>query len=143
MAWIFKKNQFSPILAALAVIIGLLLVVILGFTVYYLFSKNAEEAEEKERIDQATYQAVFLANDQIYFGKLKGIDSQYLILDDVYYVKLEDENATSGRLVKLGIIEPHGPRDQMIINQEHILFWENLKPDSSIVQTIRNLKLNQ
>lgn len=140
MAWIFKKNQFSQIFAALAVIIGLLLIIILGFAVYSLFSENTEEAE---RIDKATYQAVFLANDQIYFGKLKGIDSQYPILDDVYYVKLEDEKATSGRLVKLGIIEPHGPRDQMIINREHILFWENLKPDSSIVQTIRNLKLNQ
>ncbi|MEK7659257.1 MAG: hypothetical protein AAB338_01215 [Patescibacteria group bacterium] len=142
MPWIFKKNQFSKILAAVAVIIGLLLAIILGFAVYSLFSKNAEE-EETERIDRATYQAVFLANDQIYFGKLRGIGSHYPILDDVYYVKLEDEKATSGRLVKLGIIEPHGPRDQMIINQEHILFWENLKPDSSIVQTIRNLKLNQ
>lgn len=140
MGWILKKNQFSQIFAALAIIIGLLLTIILGFAVYSLFSKNAEETK---RIDQATYQAVFLSDDQIYFGKLRGIDSPYPILDDVYYVKLEDENAISGRLVKLGIIEPHGPRDQMIINREHILFWENLKPDSSIVQTIRNLKINQ
>lgn len=140
MVWIFKKNQFSKIFAGLAVIIGLLLIIILGFAAYSLFSKDAEETE---RIDQTTYQAVFLGNDQIYFGKLKDIDSPYPILDDVYYVKLEDEKATSGRLVKLGLIEPHGPRDQMIINREHILFWENLKQDSSIVQTIRNLKLNQ
>lgn len=140
MTWIFKKNQFSQIFAVLAVIIGLLLIITLGFTAYSLFSKNTEEAE---RVDQSTYQAVFLEGGQIYFGKLRGIDSQYPILDDIYYVKLEDEEATSGRLVKLGIIEPHGPRDQMIINREYILFWENLKPDSSIIQTIRNLKLNQ
>lgn len=140
MAWLLKKNQSSQILTGLAFIIGALLVIVLGFKVYLLALKDAGE---KERIDQTTYQAVFLANDQIYFGKLKGIDSPYPILDDVYYVKLEDEKATSGRLVKLGIVEPHGPKDQMIINREHILFWENLKQDSSIVQTIRNSKLNQ
>ena len=140
MAWTLKKYQFSQIFAALAVIIGLLLVIILGSAVYSLFSKNAGEAE---KIDQTTYQAVFLEGGQIYFGKLRGIDSQYPVLDDVYYVKLEDEKATSGRLVKLGTIEPHGPKDQMILNRDHILFWENLKPDSQVVQTIRNLKLNQ
>lgn len=140
MAWIFKKNQFSETFAAAAVIIGLLLVIILGFAVYSLFSKNADETE---RIDRTTYQAVFLEGNQIYFGKLRDIDSQYPILEDVYYVKLEDEKATSGRLVKLGIIEPHGPKDQMILNRNYILFWENLKQDSKIIQTIRSLKSNQ
>jgi len=140
MAWTLKKNQFPQVFAGLAVIIGLLLAIILGFAAYSLFSKNAEEAE---KIDQTTYQAVFLANNQIYFGKLRNIDSLFPVLDDVYYVKLEDENATSGRLVKLGIIEPHGPKDQMIINRDHILFWENLKDDSQVIQTIRSLKLNQ
>jgi len=140
MAWTFKKYQFSQIFAALAVIIGLLLVIILGFAVYSLLSKNAGEAE---KIDQTTYQAVFLEGGQIYFGKLRDIDSPYPVLDDVYYVKLENEKAASGRLVKLGIIEPHGPKDQMILNRNHILFWENLKPDSQVVQTIRNLKINQ
>ena len=140
MSWIFKKNQFSEIFAALAVIIGLLLVIILGFGVYSLFSKNSEKTE---RIDSATYQAVFLEGSQIYFGKLRDIDSQYPILEEVYYVKLEGEDIASGRLVKLGDIEPHGPQHQMIINRDHILFLENLKPDSQIVQTIISSKLRQ
>ncbi|TSC90619.1 MAG: Uncharacterized protein G01um10142_366 [Parcubacteria group bacterium Gr01-1014_2] len=139
MAQTLKKYQFS-VLTVLAVIIGLLLVVILGFTVYSLFSKNTEETE---KIEQATYQAVFLADKQIYFGKLRDIDSPYPVLDDVYYVRLEGEDETLGRLVKLGEGEPHGPKNQMIINRDHILFWENLKDDSQVVQTIRNLKLNQ
>lgn len=141
MAWLLKKNQSSQILAGLAFIIGVLLIVALGFKAYWLLSKGA--AEVRERIKQATYQAVFLDDKQIYFGKLRDIDSQYPILDDVYYVKLESEDAASGRLVKLGQEEPHNPYDQMIINRDHILFWENLKDDSQVIQTIRNLKLNQ
>jgi hypothetical protein len=140
MAWIFKKNQSSRILAGLAFIVGMLLAIVLGFKVYLLVLRGIEE---KERIDQTTYQAVFLRDNQIYFGRLKDIDSRYPILEEVYYVRLESEDIASGRLVKLGQTEPHDPQDQMIINRDHILFWENLKPDSQIVQTIRNLKLNQ
>ena len=114
--------------------------IILGFKVYSPFF---EISDEEERIDSATYQAIFLGNDQIYFGKLKNIDSQYPILDEVYYIRLEGEGATSGQLVKLGETEPHGPQNQMILNRDHILFWENLRNDSRIVQTIRSLKLNQ
>lgn len=140
MVWALKKNQ-SSVVAGTVVLAGLLLIAVLGFKIYWL--AVSKSAEGKERIDPATYQAVFLADKQIYFGKLRGIDSQYLILDDVYYVKLEDEEATSGRLVKLGTMEPHGPKDQMIINRDHILFWENLKPESRVIQTIQNLKLTQ
>lgn len=140
MSWLLKKNQSSSILAGLAVIVGLLLIVALGFKAYWLLSKGAEV---RERIDQTTYQAVFLENNQIYFGKLKDIESQYPILEEVYYVRLEGEDIASGRLIKLGETEPHSPQNQMILNRDHILFWENLKPDSQIVQTIRNLKLNQ
>ena|SRR3989344_2344425 len=140
MSWIFKKNQLSQVLTGLIFILGTLLVIVLGFKAYSLVLKGSGE---KERIDQTIYQAVFLEGNQIYFGKLRDIDSRYPILDEVYYVKLEGEDATSGRLVKLGETEPHGPQDQMVINRDHILFWENLKDDSQVVQTIRSLKLNQ
>ncbi len=140
MAWILRKNQLFQILQWIVLITGLLLIIILGFKVYSLFFKDRAVSG---LIDQTTYQAVFLENDQIYFGKLKNVESQYPILEDVYYVRLEGENATSGRLVELGETEPHGPQNSMTLNRDHILFWENLKADSQVVQTIHNLKLNQ
>ena len=140
MAWILKKNQLPQVFVALGVVVGLLLVIILGFAVYSLLFKNAKETE---RIDQTTYQAVFLVDKQIYFGKLSGIDSPFLLLNDVYYILVENDDPSTGRLVKLGQNEPHNPADQMIINRDHILFWENLKPDSRVIQTINSLKLNR
>lgn len=89
-------------------------------------------------IDSDTYQAVFLTNDQIYFGRLKNISSDYLILSDVYYVKINKDGA--GQLVKLGIGEPHGPKNEMIINQDQILFWENMRFDSQVVKTIQTMQ---
>ena len=139
MSWLSKKDQ-SSVVAVIASAAGLLLIVVLGLKIYWLAVKSGEE---EKRIDPTTYQAVFLADEQIYFGKLKDIDSSYPVLEDVYYIMLENNDPNSGRLVKLGQEEPHSPYDQMIINRDHILFWENLKPDSRVIQTIRNLKLNQ
>lgn len=95
-----------------------------------------EHYDKQSFIDPNTYQAVFLANDQIYFGQLKNISSDYLLLKDVYYVKVGDDGA--GKLIKLGASEAHGPKDEMIINQDQIMFWENLKFDSPVVRGIQN-----
>jgi len=94
--------------------------------------------DKSDFIDSNTYQAMFLTNDQTYFGHLKNISSEYLILSDVYYVKISDSGA--GQLVKLGVGEPHGPQDKMIINQDQVLFWENLKFDSPVVKTIQSVE---
>src|SRR3989338_10270092 len=74
--------------------------------------------DKNDFIDSDAYQAVFLMNDQIYFGRLKNISSDYLILSDVYYVKIDQSGA--GQLVKLGTGEPHGPKDEMIVNQDQV-----------------------
>ena len=63
------------------------------------------------------------------------------MLSDVYYVKINEGG--TGQLVKLGAGEPHSPKDEMIINQDHILFWENLKVDSPVVKTIQNMQLQK
>src|SRR3989338_3914813 len=94
--------------------------------------------DKKDFIDAGAYQAVFLTNGQIYFGHLKNISSDYLILSDVYYVKIDQSGA--GQLVKLGAGEPHGPKDEMIINQDQVLFWENMRFDSQVVKTIQSIQ---
>ncbi len=94
--------------------------------------------EQKDFIDADAYQAVFLANDQIYFGRLKNVNSDYLLLKDVYYVKVGESG--SGQLIKLGASEPHGPKDEMIINKDQVMFWENLRFDSPVVKGIQNKK---
>lgn len=117
----------------LAIAIGALLVVFLAN------QANLIATARNDLIDKSSYQAVFLSNDQIYFGHLKNPGSDYLILTDVYYVKVNESGA--GQLVKLGQIEPHGPKDEMTINREHILFWENMRPDSPVVKTIQSMQL--
>ena len=128
------RLKHVPIITAVS------LAVIALVSIFFLKSFFKYDSYNKQDfIDHSAYQAVFLTNDQIYFGHLKNISSDYLILSDVYYVKISDGGA--GQLVKLGVNEPHGPKEQMIINRDHVLYWENLKANSQVVETIKKIQL--
>ena len=94
------------------------------------------------------WQAVFLTNNQVYFGHLKGLDREYVLLKDIYYLRVaEPLQGAAGQqptlnLVKLGA-ELHGPQDAMYIPKDQIRFWENLKDDSQVVQAIKNFAAQQ
>jgi len=94
-------------------------------------------------IKGSQYQAVFLSDGQIYFGKLTGIGDEYATLEDIYYLQVQQEvqpdttaqPQTQISLAKLGN-ELHGPEDEMFINVDQILFWENLKDDGQVAEAI-------
>ncbi len=97
------------------------------------------------RVDNDKWQAVFLSNNQVYFGKLKNSDTNYVALSNVYYLRtateLEQAQGASSNLnlIKLGG-EVHGPEDTIYIPKASVLFWENMKDSSRVVQTIINAK---
>lgn len=130
-----SKHALIIIVASLTVLVVMAGVIgIFYLTNFFKYSRY----DKHDFIDSAAYQAVFMANDQIYFGHLKNISSDYLMLVDVYYVKINESGA--GQLVKLGQGEPHSPQDKMIINQDQVLYWENLKLNSPVVETIKKMK---
>lgn len=94
------------------------------------------------------YQAVFLSNGQVYFGKLYRAGNQYAVLRDIYYLQVTqppqpiqpgETPPANVNVVKLGG-ELHGPEDEMRINRDHILFVEDLKNDSRVLTAIDQLK---
>lgn len=102
-------------------------------------------------IQRDKYQAVFLTNGQVYFGKLGNTGGEYMQLSDVYYLQVDQnvqgtgegeqaEEATDEKsnvsLAKLGG-ELHGPEDAMQINRDQVLFWENLTDNSKVVSAIK------
>ena len=93
------------------------------------------------------YVAVFLTNGQVYFGRLKNPDGDYVTLNDIYYLQVgpQQGSATAASdasttpqqisLVKLGN-ELHGPVDEMHISRAQVLFYEQLKSDGQVVKAI-------
>ena len=102
------------------------------------------------------WRAVFLTNNQVYFGHFLWTPfSSTITLEDIYYLQASPEGATSGpaplqqgdaeskqpamKIVKFGN-EIHGPTDKMVILKDQILFWEDLREDSAVVQKIKETK---
>jgi hypothetical protein len=131
-----------PVTAIVAIVIVVLL--ILGG--WFAWSNMMGDAGVKG----GQYQAVFLTNGQVYFGKVSDINSGYVKLTDIYYLQVQQsvqptDNKSSGNnnsqvsLAKLGS-ELHGPEDTMFISRQQVLFWENLKNDGKVVQAINSYK---
>jgi len=151
-----KENGASPItkrrgkLIAIIIVVVVIIVAVVGGALYWKSCKKAEAKTEG-------YQAVFLSNGQVYFGKISNLYSDYVGLSDIYYLQLTNQLQTQQppatgdqaaqqqqklSLIKLGN-ELHGPKDTMYINQKHVLFIENLKDDSKVVQAINQYKDQQ
>jgi hypothetical protein len=116
------KNNWLKLTIAAILIVG-----IGGAVYYYKFSDPGVKSDK--------FQAVFLADGQVYFGKLSGVNNRYLKMTDVYYLQTNNQaDATKGSseaqiqpsLIKLGS-EVHGPEDEMSIRSDKISYWENLK----------------
>lgn len=137
-----KKRFIIPI-----VIVGIIL---LGLVAWFVLSRGQSGGAG---IDKSKYQAVFFTNGQVYFGKLQSFNDDYMKLTDIYYLQTQEATSTDDKknpqqtandqsnvqLIKLGN-EVHGPEDEMILSKEQVLFYENLKSDSKVVQTIEQNK---
>ncbi len=96
------------------------------------------------------WQAIFLSNGQVYFGKVDKVSDRELVLTDIYYLQVvtkplqqsqdaptvdQTQSQQELTLAKLGN-ELHGPKDRMVINRDQILLTEELKEDSKVVTAI-------
>lgn len=134
-----KSFRLKPLLITALVLIVVAGLIIAGSILFRKFSSGTA-------IDSSKYQAVFLSNGQVYFGKLQNSTGEYLKLTNVFYLQTKTNTTTQNpqttasagndvELVKLGS-EIHGPEDQMVINHSQVLFYENLKPDGRVSQSI-------
>lgn len=136
------KRFLLPIVA-----IGIVILGVIGWSMW----SNMQSAGTA--IDSGKYQAVFFTNGQTYFGKLKTFDKDYMELTDIYYLQTQASDTTTDsknpqktstdqkdvQLIKLGD-EIHGPEDKMILSKDQVLFFENLKTDSKVAQSIAKYK---
>lgn len=102
------------------------------------------------------WQAVFLNNNQVYFGKIVRMSRKEIALKNIYYLQTVTQPLQQSQgmqapsqqaeqkltLVKLGN-ELHGPEDEMVINRNYIILIENLKNDSKVVKAIERYLSDQ
>jgi len=130
-----RKWPFFAIIAAVVVALGI------GIWWVYMATHPGVQQLRSDR-----YQAVFLNNGQVFFGNLKNVNGEYLVLENAYYTKKAEvpEDATDEQkaaiqnnvsLAKVGS-EVYGPETSMSIRSEQVLFWQNLSADSKVASAI-------
>ncbi len=129
-----KKSKFRPGLKSL--LTAVLLLVIIGSS-WIFYSTNIASS-----LDSNKYQAVFLEDGQVYFGKLKIGSNGYMKLTNVFYLQTKTDNINTEKndgtnldLIKLGN-EVHGPSDEMMINKDKVLYFENLESNGKVSDAI-------
>lgn len=139
----FKKFKLKiPLL-----IVGGIFLILAGLFVSWLFSRS----DSATTIDNGRYQAVYLVDNNVYFGKVEILSNGYLKLKDVFYVQATssaansdtqdpkdvpaDQATTDIKLIKPGS-ELHAPDDVMIINKDQVLYIQNLKTDGKVSDAI-------
>ncbi len=122
-----------------------LLIVITGIMAHFLVYKKSKH--RPLYYNTSVFSAVFLDNQQVYFGRITRETADTLILENVYYLDNSIQQAYQKDLVKLATDsaklsllklgdELHGPQDKMIINRSHILFFEEMKESGEIIDAI-------
>lgn len=130
------KSAIRTTLLAIGAVIVLALLIFLGTAVV----RSVSGSSLPSSVDGKAYQAVFLSNGQIFFGKLTAGNDAYYELRHVYL--LQSSVTSRGRpaaqqLIKL-TKEIHGPQDLMIIDRSQILYIENLDPRGQAAKLLNN-----
>lgn len=143
-----KKESKRSLVWTITLVIFALLVGTFGGYVLATSQAHADTG-----IDSNKYQAVYLMNGQLYFGKLSMLDANRFTLTNVYYLQAgtseeatsKGTNSTSStdtskfQLIKL-TRAIYGPSDEMIISKDQVLYYQNLNADSKASQLIQNDK---
>lgn len=141
-----RKNFLGSLSTTWIILLILIAGLILAVVVYIVFDNK--QIGSNSAIQKDKYQAVFLTNGQVYFGKITGQNAKTVYLQEIFYLTPtqtvqpndKDKNKSPDyTLVKLGC-ELHGPQDLMVIERSQISFWENLKDEGKVVQGIKQFK---
>jgi hypothetical protein len=130
----FYKRPGTIVCAALLVIIG-------GLLAFWFILPQGE------RINHSGYQVVYMVSGQAYFGKLKNASGEYLTLHEPYTAQdvtpkeqaAPDEQQPSTTLLKVSQ-QQYGPQDVISLKSDQVLFWQNLRSDSKVIQAINEAK---
>lgn len=126
-----KLKQTVLFVAVVALVIG-------GVGGYKYAQKEVKSGQSESGVVQnSVYQAVFLTNGSLYFGKLSGEGTDHPVLRDVYYLQAGQEKNPQAKLIKLGD-EIQGPKDEMRLNPDQIMYVQDLKDDGKVVEAIKS-----
>lgn len=132
---LFESNKLIRVLYV--VLLAGIAILLIAISFSFVFGTNTES----KYLNTKDFQAVDISvggsttGDQIYFGNVKSINSNYLVLNNVYYIPTSTTSSSNVTLEPL-VCQIDEPFDQMVINRSSVNWWENLQPASKVSTSI-------
>jgi len=135
----FKSKAANGKKGLVLLVVGIIvLLAIIVFLVMTIFVSPVKES---------TWYGVLVTNGRTYFGHIVKQNSQTIVLQDVYYLQVQqvpqtEEGVESQPQITVVSIEAdiHAPENELQINREHVIYVQKLAEDSQIIATIKELK---
>lgn len=139
-----KRIGAAKIFLTLLVVILVLGIVVAGF--YFADKKGLLNLKQ----EGSETSAVFLANGQVYFGKILSKGGSYVIMENVYYLQATKPAETQAK-DEAGTAQPSkvtmkplpltgtvlGPTSRIEINRDNVLYIQRLREDSKMLQALQ------
>lgn len=102
-----------------------------------------------------SWYAVYLTNNQVYFGHIASIKDDVLVLEDAYFAEAYQEPAQVAKGKTFAIEQPAkqafrvtqrgnekmlSSDHKLFINRSSVLYWEKFSPNAGIVKLIEEAK---
>jgi hypothetical protein len=132
---LFEGNKLIRVLYV--VLLAGIAVLLIAISFSFVFGSNPES----KYLNTKDFQAVDISvggsttGDQIYFGNIKSLNGNYLVLDNVYYIPTSTTSTSNVTLEPL-VCQIDEPFDQMVINKSSVNWWENLQSGSKVSTSI-------
>jgi len=139
-----KETSKGMRLAAVGLLFAVTVLVVAVLGVLFV----GPNGDQSKFVNSGKWQAVFLTNGQVYFGKLNEVSKDYFRLDNIYYLTQNTSTDSKGNtttdgnytLVKLGCQQIHDPYDEMVIERSQVSFWENLQDGGKVATSIKQFQ---
>ncbi len=141
------KKQRDISIVVISGIFALLVSLVVSFFVGVMYTKDSGShsvvIEGDNNIDSSAYYAVFLTNNQVYFGHIVKTSKETMTMTDVFYLTSPGGSTISIKDVKDAALAKlteriHQPENASTVNTSQVIVYEKLKPDSQVVMAIQD-----
>lgn len=116
----------------------LLFPIIFGFLVWFGPEFSLALAMHLAPYRHDRWYAVYLQNDQVFYAQIKSWGGDTVKLTNVHYLQtIQVGTTTTSNIVRRGKNELTMPKNFLLLNRAHVLYWEEIGERAVVMDIIR------
>ncbi|MCX7778670.1 MAG: hypothetical protein N2259_00235 [Patescibacteria group bacterium] len=119
------------------ILLIVIVLVVLNLLFWLIFSGRLFTLKKQILNQTPDWYAVHLTNGQVYFGQIKSVNAETIVMKEVYFLEPSPDQQGVFNLIKRSTRDTTMLTDDIFfINRQVVLFWEKLTPEAEVVKSI-------